>query len=152
MLEAVLEYLNNWFERNPVTRERRIHSGRLSVEGGRLVGMPEGFAAEGQYVRIRGSRLNDGVRPWPCGGQLEDEPEFTGSVWALSVPKAVTDLAAEVAEWCAKYGDVQDSPYVSESFGGYSYTKAAASGSQAGAGGSTWQSVFAARLAPWRKL
>ena len=150
MLEAVLEYLKNWFERDPVTRMRRVYSGRLTASGGALSGVPEGFAVPGQRVRVRGSRLNDGLHDWPCS-DLADEA-FDGEVWALSVPKAVTDLADEVAAWCAEHGDAQNSPYASESFGGYSYTKATASGSQAGAGGSTWQSVFAARLAPWRKL
>lgn len=129
MLEAVLEYLKNWFERDPVTRMRRVYSGRLTASGGALSGVPEGFAVPGQRVRVRGSRLNDGLHDWPC-----------------------SDLADEVAAWCAEHGDAQNSPYASESFGGYSYTKATASGSQAGSGGSTWQSVFAARLAPWRKL
>ena len=34
MLEAVLEYLKNWFERDPVTRMRRVYSGRLTASGG----------------------------------------------------------------------------------------------------------------------
>lgn len=150
MLEAVLSYLNNWFERNPVTRERNVVRGRFEVSGGALLGVPEGFLSEGQYLRIRGSRFSDGLHVWPCSG-LADE-EFAGSVWALSVPKAVTDLADEVAAWCEEYGAAQDSPYASESFGGYTYTKAGASGSQGGSQGATWQSAFAARLAPWRKL
>ena len=41
------------------------------------------------------------------------------------------------------------SPYVSESFGGYSYTKR--SGSDSGSVGG-WQEAFKARLSPWRKL
>lgn len=150
MLEAVLEYLHNWFERNPVTRERNVAKGRFEVRGGTLTGVPSGLLADGQFFRIRGSRLNDGVRPWPCEGQLEDEPEFIGSVWALSVPRAVTDLADEIAAWCKENSGVQNSPYASESFGGYSYTKGG--GSSASSQGGTWQSVFAARLAPWRKL
>lgn len=151
MLEAVLEYLHNWFERNPVTRERNVANGRFEVRGGTLTGAPSGLLADGQFFRIRGSRFSDGLHTWPCEGQLEDEV-FTGSVWALAVPRAVTDLADEIAEWCKENGDVQNSPYDSESFGGYSYTKGGGSGSSALSRGGTWQSVLAARLAPWRKL
>lgn len=147
MLGAVLAYLNNWFERDPVTRMRNVYAGRLAVSGRTLTGLPDGFLADGQHVRIRGSRLNDGVYAWPCFG-LSDE-EFAGEAWALSVPADVLALAEDVAEWVKRYGDAQDSPYASESFGGYSYTKASGDGPQ---GGSTWQAAFAARLAPWRKL
>lgn len=147
MLGAVLAYLNNWFERDPVTRVRNVYAGRLVVSGGALAGLPDGFLADGQHVRIRGSRLNDGVHAWPCSG-LSDE-EFTGEAWALSVPADVLRLADEAAAWVERYGEAQDSPYASESFGGYSYTKADGNGAQ---GGPTWQSAFAARLAPWRKL
>ena len=43
------------------------------------------------------------------------------------------------------------SPYMSESFGGYSYSKGA---SNTASGGSvvTWQDAFKTRLAPWRKI
>lgn len=150
MLGAVLEYLNNWFERNPVTRERNVVRGRFEARGGALLGVPEGFLADGQWLRIRGSRFSDGLHRWPCS-DLTDEA-FAGSVWALAVPQAVVDLAGEVEAWCEEYGAAQDSPYASESFGGYAYTKAGASGSQGGSQAATWQSAFAARLAPWRKL
>ena len=64
--------------------------------------------------------------------------------------KAVVELADEIAAWREKYGAVMDSPYTSESFGGYSYSKASGAGDSTGSGG--WQSAFRARLNPYRKL
>ena len=47
-----------------------------------------------------------------------------------------------------KYGEKSLSPYQSESFGGYSYTKASASnGDQV-----DWKTVFRSRLNRWRKI
>ena len=79
---------------------------------------------------------------------LEDET-FDGSIWALAIPKAVVDLAGEIAAWQEKYGAVTASPYTSESFAGYSYTKSG--GADAGGSGG-WQAAFRARLNPYRKL
>ena len=75
-------------------------------------------------------------------------------MWALAIPKAVINLAAEIAEWQTKYVAADSaamSPYQSESFGGYSYSKSAG-GSASGASASGWQSAFANRLNMWRKL
>ena len=57
-------------------------------------------------------------------------------------------LADEIAAWEQKNGAAAAGPYTSESFGGYSYTRAAASdGRPLG-----WQDVFSARLSRWRKV
>jgi hypothetical protein len=53
------------------------------------------------------------------------------------------------AEW-EKYGKAAESPYVSESFGGYSYTKSG--GYEADGGVNNWVTAFKTRLAQWRKL
>jgi hypothetical protein len=71
----------------------------------------------------------------------------------MSVPPAVLALAEEIDTWRAANADALSSPYQSESFGGYSYSKA--SGGGAGGSGSAaygWQDQFAARLAPYRRL
>ena len=45
------------------------------------------------------------------------------------------------------------SPYASESFGGYAYTKASAGqGSADSGGGISWRTPFASELNKWRKL
>ena len=133
MLGAVLHYLANFFE-------QEVRPGSYTIQNGSLA-LP--FVLAGQYFRIVGSVRNDGVYRYPAKG-LQDE-KFEGAVWALAVPPEVAALAAEIAAWQTKH---PDSPYTSESFGGYSYTKAA------GADGApvSWTQVFAARLAPYKKL
>lgn len=139
MLEQVLLSLRNWFVADKRT-------GRVRIEGGRLV-PPAGLdLKEGQYIRITGSTFNDGLHSWPYNG-LTDE-EFVGTVWALAVPRAVLDLADEIEAWRTEHRDELDGPYQSESFGGYSYTRVM------GADGRplTWRDQFKARMDPWRKL
>ena len=59
------------------------------------------------------------------------------------------DLAKEIEAWEAKNGEVASGVYQSESFGGYTYTKA----TDAATGGAmSWQSVFRSRLSAWRKI
>ena len=139
MLEQVLTHLNNWF-----LVPGGIHEGIYTIEDG---GIALPFLANGQYFRICGSVFNDGLRQYPAS-DLKAET-FYGTVWALAVPKAVIELAAEIEAWQKKNGEASVSPYQSESFGGYSYSKATDSAS----GGSvTWQSAFRIRLNAWRKL
>ena len=139
MLEQVLMHLKNWF-----LVPGGIHEGTYTIEDG---GITLPFLANGQYFRIFGSVFNDGLHQYPAS-DLKAET-FDGSVWALAVPKAVIDLAAEIEAWEKKNGDASVSPYQSESFGGYSYSKATDS---ATGGAVTWQSAFRGRLNAWRKL
>ena len=136
MLEKILSYLNNYFEVSdepPKPEKYTISDGTLSLDG----------VSDGQYVRIFGSVFNDGVYQYPLSG-LTDEV-FTGYVIPLAVPKAILNLAEAIGEYEAKN---QPTAYTSESFGGYSYSKAT------GANGTavTWREVFASDLAPYRKM
>ena len=73
----------------------------------------------------------------------------------MAVPKDVISLATEIGLWQAKYGGVDSenmSPYQSESFNGYSYTKASGSASGSVSSVPTWQSVFGDRLRRYRKI
>ena len=139
MLEQVLMHLNNWF-----LVPGGIHEGTYTIEDG---GIALPFLANGQYFRICGSVFNDGLHQYPAS-DLKAET-FDGAVWALAVPQAVIDLASEIEAWQKKNGDASVSPYQSESFGGYSYSKATDS---ATGGAVTWQSAFRSRLNAWRKL
>lgn len=137
--------LRNWFIRS----QDDIHEGDFVIRSGKL--MDSGFLKENQYFRIEGSIFNDGV--WQHGvDELTDE-EFTGRVSGMAVPPAVVALAKEIGEWVAQYGATVSSPYTSESWGGYSYSKGGY-GSTNGAGSSnpSWQSTFASRLNRWRKV
>lgn len=138
MLEQVLRHLNNWFLVD-------IHEGTFTVENGSIA-LP--FLQTNQYFRICGSVFNDGLHLYPAV-DLTDET-FTGTVWVLAVPKAVVALAEDIAAWEEKNGEAVASPYQSESFGGYSYTKR-----NDGSDGSAlngWQGAFKGRLNDWRKL
>ena len=139
MLEQVLMHLKNWF-----LVPGGIHEGTYAIEDG---GIALPFLANVQYFRICGSVFNDGLHQYPAS-DLKAET-FEGTVWALAVPQAVIELAAEIETWKTKNGDASASPYQSESFGGYSYTKATDS---ATGGAVTWQSAFRSRLNTWRKL
>lgn len=144
MLTELCQELKNWFE-------REIYVGTFSISDGNII-VPEGSLQEGQYFRIIGSVFNDGVHNWPAD-DLTDET-FKGAIWAMAVPPSVIDLSERISEWDSKYGDLVSSPYSSESFGGYSYTKASSGQGSAGAGGSggAWKSVFASELNKWRKI
>lgn len=67
----------------------------------------------------------------------------------MFVPKEVVDLSAEIQDWISNNADTINSPYQSESFGGYSYTKAIAS---TGKLSTDWQNHFAGKLNRWRRL
>ena len=139
MLEQVLMNIRNWF---PV--KGGIYSGTFTIKDG---GITLPFLADGQYFRICGSVFNDGLHQYNVL-DLVDET-FTGTIWALAIPKAVIELADEIQKWQEKNGEASVSPYQSESFGGYSYSKA----TDAETGGAvTWQSAFKKQLSAWRKI
>ena len=139
MLEQVLMNIRNWF---PV--KGGIYSGTFTIKDG---GITLPFLADMQYFRICGSVFNDGLHQYNVL-DLVDET-FTGTIWALAIPKTVIDLADEIQKWQNKNADALSSPYSSESFGGYSYSKA--TNSETG-GAETWQSHFKQQLSAWRKI
>lgn len=122
----------NFFEREKIFGEFDIKDGALLVDD----------VMDGQYIRVIGSSLNDGLYLYPTEG-LTDET-FKGAVWVCSIPRAFTNLLERINAWTEKTAAVLDSPYKSESFGGYSYTKDDSSVS--------WQSKFKKELNRWRKL
>ena len=110
----------------------------------------------GQYFRIVGSTLNDGV--WQ--NTSEDlanlrEEEFSGEIWSMGVPRDFEQLCDDINAWRAKNESLDSanmSPFSSESFGGYSYSKGSSGSSSGGAGVTTWQSMFRARLNTYRRI
>lgn len=160
MLTELCEYLRNWF-----VEDRDMHIGKITITGGEikitarddlyLLGDKQLEPLNGQYIRVIGSVFNDGVHQYP-DLEMQDET-FDGAVWLLRIPPAILALADDIAAWKAKYMTLDSqymSPYNSESFAGYSYSKSG-SGASAAANGSGldgWQAVFADRLSPWRKI
>ncbi len=144
VLTELCRELHNWFD-----SER--HTGTFTIENGNITA---DFLQDGQYYRIMGSVFSDGVHQYPSS-ELRDET-FTGAVWALAIPAPVIKLAAEIEEWREKNEMLDSSnmsPFVSESFGGYSYSKGSGGRSGSASGGAvTWKDMFRSRLNAWRKL
>lgn len=139
MLEQVLNHLHNWFM-------VEIHVGEYTIQDG---GITLPFLQDGQYFRICGSVFNDGLHRYGDETDKLTDETFNGAVWALAIPQAVVDLAGEMAEWENKNGAAAAGPYQSESFCGYTYSKA--TDSKTGGTVTVW-SAFRALLNPYRKL
>ena len=146
MMTEMCQDLRNWFDRGQ-------YPGCYVISGGAFTAP---FLADGQYYRIVGSIFNDGIHQYGHeeATELTDEA-FEGSVWALEIPKGFVALAEEIVAWREKY-DTADSaamsPYMSESFGGYSYQKGSALSSSDTSGATSWKRTFAGRMNAWRKL
>ncbi len=149
MLTEICQYLKNWFDREK-------HIGAITISGGSITcDGTDVSILDGQYFRIIGSVLNDGVHKYPDSAMTDES--FDGAVWSMAIPPAFLSLVEDITAWCDKYGSVDGSalsPFASESFKGYSYTKASggSTGGNTASSAATWQGAFAARLAPWRKI
>lgn len=153
MLTELCQELRNWFEKEKYFGAFEIRDGTITAAGNSNLYNAPSFL-NGQYFRICGSWWNDGIRQWP-DDEMTDEV-FSGSIWLLAIPEPVIKLAQEIQAWRDKYEAVDSpamSPYSSESFGGYSYSK---SGTGSASGGGTtcgsWKTAFASRLNAWRKI
>ena len=134
MLTELCKELKNWF----VGSDNDKKIGVFEISGGVI--MPPIDLKENQYFRIIGSVFNDGVHK--CGDTadvLVDE-EFDGAIWLMRVPPEIVTLASKISEYESKYGEV--TPFTSESFGGYSYSKK----------DSNWKDAFSTELNKWRKI
>lgn len=143
----VCNYLKNWFDRN-----QPKYYGNVSIINGAL---SETYGLKvGQYFRIVGSTLNDGVYEYPVT-TLEDE-SFNGVICGMALPKPFIVLLDDIETWKTKYGSADSvamSPFSSESISGvYSYSKNTGGNDTAKDKSGTWQGVFGARLAPYRKM
>lgn len=138
MLDEICAYLRNWF-----LMPDGVFIGDYTI--GENVAFTLPFLTDGQYYRIIGSLFNDGIHQY--GDELIPE-HFHGAVWALAIPPALITIAEEIDTWSKENASALQSPYQSESFGGYSYSLQ--SGTDGGK--ASWQDVFGARLARWRKI
>lgn len=144
MLEEILKEIYGVRPYNWPIVSGGIHIGTFEVKDG---GIELPFLLHGQYFRVVGSVLNDGVYQYPTA-EMADEA-FCGAVWALAIPKGVISLAEEITAWEAKNGAMAAGIFQSESKADYSYTKA----TDAVTGGAvTWKAAFRAKLNLWRKI
>lgn len=145
-LTELCAHLRNWFVRS----ESDKHYGVFEINDGALI-LPSGVTLrEGQYFRVIGSVFSDGVHQHPAVFPADET--FGGEVWCMTVPSEVLTLCEEIGEWEKKYGEAAVSPFISESFGGYSYTKSGGASITGTNGVISWQTQFKARLNRWRKL
>ena len=154
MLYEICEHLHNFFDTRDGEYIDRT-AGTFAISDGVLSPIPSSLVV-GQYVRIVGSLLNDGVyvlaESEPGEGEEAQiilagtvDETFTGAIFGLAIPRDLVTLDSEISAYVTAN---PASGYVAESFGGWSGTKAT------GANGAplSWKSVFAARLNRWRKL
>ena len=137
MLTEVCAELRNYFVVS-------IQEGTFTINGGKIA--PLDFIQENQYFRIVGSVFNDGVYQYTADLVLTDEI-FSGSVWAMAVPPTLIALAEDIKKY-NESDEAKPSAYTSESFGGYSYSKATDENGVAVG----WKKVFASRLRPFRRI
>lgn len=140
VLDEVCAEIRNYF-----TDDKDKHIGDFKIENG-VISPPFTFP-QTTLIRISGSRYNDGVH---YSNELLIDETFHGGVWIMSPPQAFLDLIEEIEQWQTKNCGVDSpamSPFTSESFGGYSYSKAGATEQS----GITWQSAYANRLKIYRK-
>lgn len=142
MLNEVLDYIHNYFEKKIVKGVFSILNGQIDNGAHYLQG--------GQYYRIVGSVFNDGI--WQYGEDVLQDEAFTGEVWCLAIPPRLIKLVKDIEDWNTKNKDVIASPFQSESFGGYSYTKASGSAGNGNNGAYSWRDVFSTQLNHWRKI
>lgn len=149
MLSELCRELKNWFDRG----QPKI-LGDFTISNNRFDRRIMDKIQYNQYFRIVGSVFNDGVYCFNEGLRLTDET-FHGAIWLMAVPNEILDLANDISEWQKKYGGVDSaamSPFNSESFGGYSYSKSTGSSGTGSNGATSWQSAFANRMNRWRKI
>jgi hypothetical protein len=147
MLTELCGYLKNWFVVDMIFGDFIIADGHITNADG--IELP---LQVGQHFRIIGSIFNDGVHK---NGEatLQDE-SFNGTVWTMAIPKDLLEIADEITAWRAKYEGADSaalSPFTSESFGGYSYSKSGGNAADS-SNGTSWQSVFGNRLNRYRKV
>lgn len=117
------------------------------------------FACEGQFYRLIGDVTADGqclyvdyVCTYTDGnfkvyGAETAHGILNGAIWEMSVPTDFLELYEKMTAWEEKNADILNSPFQSESFGGYSYSRAS------GKNGSltVWDN-FADEIARYQKL
>ena len=141
-MEEILRYLNNYFFRFKET-------GKFIIKDNKVTGL-KGKYLKGQYLLIEGSTLNDGVIE--IISTVNDEiilekpfnEEFEGVIYSLAIPQAIINLVEEIDTWKMEN---KKTDIISESFEGYSYTRANSNGQVA-----TWKDVFKEELRGYRKI
>lgn len=142
MIGVICQECKNYFIQPDVD----IHVSNYEISGGSISPVP--FLKNGQYYRIIGSALNDGVYKHGTDDLRLSDEEFYGSIWAMRVPKEFVSLVAEIEAWETANAAALSGPFSSESFDNYSYTMATSEGG----GAYTWKDHFKGKLNGYRRL
>lgn len=140
-MEEILNYINNYFYKFGVIGTFRIIDNKIYLQGNYY---------KNQYIYIKGSVLNDGIYQVKeiVDGELVfdglDDEKFDGAIYSLQVPKKLMEKVTEIIEFKTKN---KPSGMQSESFGGYSYTRASVNGKPM-----TWKDIYNDDLSPYRKI
>ena len=137
MLNEIMQSIKNYFATGI------YKNGTFTIENGTI---SLDFAVPGCFIKIEGSILNNGVYEYPTT-ELNDET-FAGTICVLAPPADFLELCEEIEAHVKANKNKKKSPLQSESFDGYSYTRATTStGAFA-----DWRTVFGERLSAWRKI
>jgi hypothetical protein len=144
MVETVMAQINNYFV-------YEFETGRYTIKAGNVIeGSFRNTYIPGQYIKIHGSITNDGVykvqsmSPTQLVTQEELQPEDTPYnfyVLQLRPPKDFLQLAEEIKTYVERSGSRDG--IASESIDDYSVSFSNGDGG--------WKSVFAKRLATYRR-
>lgn len=211
MLAQIMDSINNHFHTRDKRRNIISEKGEFTIESG-IIKPVTGRYIVGQYIRILGSILNDGIyqiesirdgyidvsindndyplwkqptgaadayqigdrvthnkirykslinaniwepgsdpRWWEIVGEeehsLHDET-FTGIIAPLAIPRDFLRLTGEISAFQENAAKTPNTGVISESFSGYSYSKATTStGIAAG-----WKEIYASQLNQYRKM
>ncbi len=139
-IKEICDYIHNYFVKEYI-------EGEFTIAEGSLVNVD---IALNQYYKIEGSVFNDGI--YQRGNDVLTDETFKGAIILMAVPKDVIDVLNDVTEWQEKNANVINSPYQSESFGGYSYSKGTSAKKDGTQGSYSWRDVFGDRLKAYRKI
>lgn len=147
MLTEICAEIKNYF----IRKSGDIHLGDFAITDGHI---SPSLDLKTDYVRIVGSYHNDGVHQL-SKNDLIDEDTFNGAIWVMAPPADFLSLVEEIEDWQSKNGaadSIAMSPFNSESFGGYSYSKGGGSSNGNGSGSPSWASQYASRLNIYRRV
>jgi len=153
MLNQIIEYLKNYFQDNDYCYQIdcTFNAGANTITGD----FEDTFFA-GEYIRIKDSRLNDGVYLISSIDDttitidatvdllISDEPEISVYVIKAKLPPDFLSLVSDIASWETSNSGLEG--IKSESIDGYSVSFSDNSAS----GG--WQGAFTGRLSKYRKM
>lgn len=132
---AVMRHVNNFFLREAV-------EGVFTISGDGVLSP----AVDAPYIAVTGSMWHDGLYDSVNALKNDHEETFEGTVWAISPPAQFLALCKEIEAYEAK--NPTGAP-VSESFGGYSYSRGTSGQSGCAI---TWREAFADALRPYKRM